>query len=725
MFSTKKYVDDLLTGLLSDWVDSYDETSVNVGLWNGGDVRLSNLALKKRTFDINTGISATSHVSLELGSVGNVQLQIPWTQLARGGFQVSADDISLVFRFHQLSDERNDADSSFESKMKSISREELKLLGGVAADGTSNYWSKFVKSCASSIFSRIASGFHLKLTNINISVFMQLDSGCVESEFAVIRLSIPAIDIRPQSPSEIKHGTATDSISNLLSKDINVRGLTICISKESTSLNISSSFNDNDSSSSFNDNDSSKRLKSSSISTLATKFAYSVESPLTGILLNAVNMEISAVVSLITRDSQSSSSSDGVIDSTIDKTTQHQLTLRTELSNVEFSPTLQQLYLISGVLSSIQSQQIQSKIQALRPTNKTPVRGNARQWWKYAFCAVRELINEKQSTSGDGYSGRMRFRSRLGSLVSIMVLRRQYISRYRQALHLELDIINGSDSNRSKIKSKAELGIVSCYQDLRTLHESLGEAEVLLFRSFVLTLLQREGRTLVALRLAVKACSLKFVPLNFPPPSIGAAGVLSSTDGSLLNQDTGTNSNNDSDSDELVTNEVEKAAAINDDDFISVHQYLNKKNTPANKVTTLSVSVSLSISRLAVTVLEEALSSTPSSLTVPLGVNIYTESSSLDGTRGNVGANGEGVRSVFSLLMYGIQVKVLSAEYEEDKPGQSFDLKIGALRAFGLKGKEILTCGGDPNEWMDAKEGKDHEPLGIYIYIYVYMYIHE
>ena len=69
MFSPKKYLEDLLTSLLVDWADSFDETFVNIGLWNGGDVKLSNLTLKKRAFDIGHG----ALISLELGT-GNYSL---------------------------------------------------------------------------------------------------------------------------------------------------------------------------------------------------------------------------------------------------------------------------------------------------------------------------------------------------------------------------------------------------------------------------------------------------------------------------------------------------------------------------------------------------------------------------------------------------------------------------------------------------------------------------
>ena len=64
MFSPKKYAEELLAALLADWADGFDESEVNIGLWNGGDVQLSNLILKKRVFEVGLG----AQISLELGT---------------------------------------------------------------------------------------------------------------------------------------------------------------------------------------------------------------------------------------------------------------------------------------------------------------------------------------------------------------------------------------------------------------------------------------------------------------------------------------------------------------------------------------------------------------------------------------------------------------------------------------------------------------------------------
>ena len=65
MFSPKKYLEELLSALLADWADSFDDTLVNIGLWNGGDVQLSNLVLKKRSFNI--GLDLQIHLDIGTG----------------------------------------------------------------------------------------------------------------------------------------------------------------------------------------------------------------------------------------------------------------------------------------------------------------------------------------------------------------------------------------------------------------------------------------------------------------------------------------------------------------------------------------------------------------------------------------------------------------------------------------------------------------------------------
>jgi N-terminal region of Chorein or VPS13 len=64
MFSPKKYLEELLSALLAEWADSFDDTHVNIGLWNGGDVQLSNLVLKKRSFNIGHDLQ----VYLDIGT---------------------------------------------------------------------------------------------------------------------------------------------------------------------------------------------------------------------------------------------------------------------------------------------------------------------------------------------------------------------------------------------------------------------------------------------------------------------------------------------------------------------------------------------------------------------------------------------------------------------------------------------------------------------------------
>jgi hypothetical protein len=38
---------------------------------------------------------------------------------------------------------------------------------------------------------------------------------------------------------------------------------------------------------------------------------------------------------------------------------------------------------------------------------------------------------------------------------------------------------------------------------------------------------------------------------------------------------------------------------------------------------------------------------------------------------------------------------------------KALSVRIGSVRAYGLKGVEVITCGGDPNEWMSHDPNPD------------------
>ena len=107
------------------------------------------------------------------------------------------------------------------------------------------------------------------------------------------------------------------------------------------------------------------------------------------------------------------------------------------------------------------------------------------------------------------FSGVGFVRPGLGSLLYRMVSRRHYITAYRKALQGELK--NAASIFKSS-PTAPKLEIERClYKELNELHKKLSAAEILVFRDFVLTVLQRQGENVASLKGAVIACSVKCV----------------------------------------------------------------------------------------------------------------------------------------------------------------------------------------------------------------------
>lgn len=259
-----------------------------------------------------------------------------------------------------------------------------------------SYWSTFLSSLAKSMLSRIASGFRLTLSNINISLYLALVKK--GNDHAVIRFSIPAIEISPLSENT---GNATgpgstqgvgsgseqqpvDSISSLLSKTVDIRSLTMTLARRPgyvKSDDIDTKLNGNG-----HQNKSSSSRRDSYRAVKPIDFMYTSQSPLSEVILNPVHVNLSAVVSQI-KCTPASIRNHG-------PRSKHQLSLGIELSNVEFSPTFQQLHLIAEAVSSVKLVRIRCRLRCYRPRGVN-VMDNARMWWVYAIQAVREILRER------------------------------------------------------------------------------------------------------------------------------------------------------------------------------------------------------------------------------------------------------------------------------------------------------------------------------------------
>ena len=276
-----------------------------------------------------------------------------------------------------------------------------------------------------------------KKRNNNNNNYNNDDSNNNDDDYAIIRISIPAIDVCPPSESATSQHKVpvSDSISNLLSKNVDVRGLTISISRYENreykkkrnkissiysninysnidNYNNDSNYNYNNDNNNHNNNDNKNNYNNNNNNNNnnnrmdrfneneqkernyipnATEFSFTIDSPLRDVLLNPVHIGISAHVSSLSQGGRIRTNSSSTEKTSI---SEHQLSLKIELGNVEFSPTVQQLYLLSDAISTLRLERVRARLSMFRP--KGILLGNARKWWRYAFHAVRELLSERQ-----------------------------------------------------------------------------------------------------------------------------------------------------------------------------------------------------------------------------------------------------------------------------------------------------------------------------------------
>jgi hypothetical protein len=109
MFNPKAYLEQFLVKKLETWIDNFNGTSLNIGLWES-DINLSDLVLKHQTLKLSNDLI----VELEYGHVELLSLQVPWSTIRVGGIHANLNGINLVFRLQK----KSDSDAAESSKLQ-------------------------------------------------------------------------------------------------------------------------------------------------------------------------------------------------------------------------------------------------------------------------------------------------------------------------------------------------------------------------------------------------------------------------------------------------------------------------------------------------------------------------------------------------------------------------------------------------------------------------------
>lgn len=80
----------LLNRLLGSYIENFDPTQLNVGIWDG-NVKLKNLKLRKDCFD---GLHLP--IDVKFGILGDLVLNVPWSSLKNKPVKVNIEDCYLL-----------------------------------------------------------------------------------------------------------------------------------------------------------------------------------------------------------------------------------------------------------------------------------------------------------------------------------------------------------------------------------------------------------------------------------------------------------------------------------------------------------------------------------------------------------------------------------------------------------------------------------------------------
>jgi hypothetical protein len=313
-----------------------------------------------------------------------------------------------------------------------------------------------------------------------------------------------------------------------------------------------------------------------------------------------------------------------------------------------------------------------------------------------------------------------------------MVNRKLFIALYREALQIELKKAHTAYfSGNSKIlmtKGMGDKREKEVYDEMRELQGKLSAKEIFSYHDFVLTLLRKEGESVVALRKASQICSIKnekYCSLSSSTSTATASSTSSSSSSSYSSSHfhadmhplplpttastTAATSRSTTPTTPSTTTQrsspvpvpippgttktitlpgtgAEKHKELYGSDVES--EGLGSTSIPLNNQQTLCISFTVQVARLAVTVLEETAPSRSSNIS-----RLYNTESifQIDDARTT-----DNVRSVLSLVVYGTHVTVRTSGDDKDLSG-----RIGSVRTYGLSGVEMLSCGSDPHYWMN------------------------
>lgn len=153
----------LLNRFLGSYIENFDTKQLNIGIWSG-DVRLNNLRLKKESLD-----KFKLPLDVKFGHLGQLTLQIPWSNLKGKPVKVIIEDVYLLASPMIVNEYNSEEDRRRQQNLKQEKLKDLEAIqsaansdGGLTADISGN------ESFTESLITKIVDNLQVTIKKIHI-----------------------------------------------------------------------------------------------------------------------------------------------------------------------------------------------------------------------------------------------------------------------------------------------------------------------------------------------------------------------------------------------------------------------------------------------------------------------------------------------------------------------------------------------------------------------------
>ena len=152
----------LLNRFLGMYVENFDTKQLNIGIWSG-DVKLRNLQLRKEALD-------QLHLPLNVvkGHLGQLILQIPWSNLRGKPVRVTIEDVFLLAAPKEVAEYDHEEEEARAYSVKMEKLENAELLKERNAEGMSSEEQQKNQSFTAQLVTAIVNNLQITIKNIHV-----------------------------------------------------------------------------------------------------------------------------------------------------------------------------------------------------------------------------------------------------------------------------------------------------------------------------------------------------------------------------------------------------------------------------------------------------------------------------------------------------------------------------------------------------------------------------